>query len=179
MGKRARSEDDENSGQGLMKMHVSEKEVNMGILQEKRMQNVYNKTMSKLFKGTKNLANNNAHTETCDNIESLNSHDTVSYKQLSITASCGISKESVIPVLSKCCSCTRTDCATSGVLKCASCNGNVGSRCVKSCESCRTISCSICDSIRPCQGCGTLFCSLCAMPSSFRDDLCLCYNCEM
>ena len=59
--KRARSEDDENcGGQSLLKTHVSEREVNLGVLQERRMQDVYNKTMEMLFRGTKNLANNNA-----------------------------------------------------------------------------------------------------------------------
>ena len=60
MGKRPRSEDDENyGGHGLLKTHVSEREVNMGVLQERNMQAVYNKTMQMLYRGTKNLANNN------------------------------------------------------------------------------------------------------------------------
>ena len=32
MPKRRRSEDEENSGHGLLKTHVSQKEVNMGVL---------------------------------------------------------------------------------------------------------------------------------------------------
>ena len=60
MGKRARSEDDENcGGEGLRKMHISEREVNNGVLQERKMQEVYNKTLAMLFRGTKNLDNNN------------------------------------------------------------------------------------------------------------------------
>ena len=86
MGKRPRSEDDENCGQGLVKTHVSEKEVNMGVLQEKNMQNVYNKTMAMLFRGTKNLVNNNAGMEVEEEEDEKPSHDTVSYKQLSLTA---------------------------------------------------------------------------------------------
>ena len=87
MGKRPRSEDDdENCGQGLVKTHVSEKEVNMGVLKEKNMQNVYNKTMAMLFRGTKNLANNNAGMEVEEEEDTKPSHDTVAYKQLSLTA---------------------------------------------------------------------------------------------
>ena len=58
MGKRPRSEDDDCGT--LRKTHVSEREVNLGVLQEIKMQDVYNKTMAMLFRGTKNLANNNA-----------------------------------------------------------------------------------------------------------------------
>ena len=82
MGKRPRSEDDENYG-CLVKTHVSEKEVNMGVLQEKNMQQVYNKTMQMLFRGTRNLANNNAEAEEMSD-EEQQSKDTVSYKQLSL-----------------------------------------------------------------------------------------------
>lgn len=86
MGKRPRSEDDENCGQGLLKTHVSEKEVNMGVLKEKNMQHVYNKTRAMLFRGTKNLANNNAGMEIDDEEVDCDSssHDIVPYKQLTI-----------------------------------------------------------------------------------------------
>ena len=44
MPKRRREEDgDENCGQALLKTHVSQKEVNLGVLQERNMQAVYNK----------------------------------------------------------------------------------------------------------------------------------------
>ena len=47
------------------------------------MQEVYNKTMAMLFRGTKNLANNNA-IEMEEAGEQLLSKDTVTYKQLSL-----------------------------------------------------------------------------------------------
>ena len=44
MPKRRREEEgDENCGQALLKTHVSQKEVNLGVLQERNMQAVYNK----------------------------------------------------------------------------------------------------------------------------------------
>ena len=48
------------------------------------MQEVYNKTMAMLFKGTKNLANNNAEIEMEDAEEESQSKDKVNYKQLSL-----------------------------------------------------------------------------------------------
>ena len=91
MGKRARSEDDENcGGQGLLKTHVSEREVNLGVLQERRMQDVYNKTMEMLFRGTKNLANNNAVLEMEKDDGGVRSRDTKSYRQLALSSECGL-----------------------------------------------------------------------------------------
>jgi len=101
MGKRPRSEDDdENCGQGLLKTHVSEKEVNMGVLKEKNMQNVYNKTMAMLFRGTKNLANNNAGIERGKVVDVKASRDKVAYKQLSLTPLGAVSS-----LQASCCSC--------------------------------------------------------------------------
>lgn len=91
MGKRSRSEDDENHG-GLRKTHVSEREVNLGVLQERKMQEVYNKTVAMLFRGTKNVANNNAVLEREDTVEeeSERSRDRKKYRQLSLTSQCGL-----------------------------------------------------------------------------------------
>ena len=92
MGKRTRSEDDENcGGEGLRKMHISEREVNNGVLQERKMQEVYNKTLAMLFRGTKNLDNNNAIVEAPETEDSyLKSKDLHSYRQLSLNRQCGL-----------------------------------------------------------------------------------------
>ena len=84
MGKRPRSESDEENYGCLVKTDVSEKEVNLGVLQEQNMQQVYNKTMQMLFRGTRNLANNNAEVETMSEEDTTQSKDTVAYRQLSL-----------------------------------------------------------------------------------------------
>ena len=179
MGKRARSEDDENCGQSLVKTHVSEKEVNMGVLREKNMQNVYNKTMAMLFRGTKNLANNNAGMEVGQGVEARPSHDKVAYKQLSLTPLGGVTSSSEASHSHTCCSCVRADCAVGGRAMCGSCGGGVGARCVKTCEGCGAVACGVCDSVRPCHGCGAHYCGACALPSTLSDQSCVCRNCQM
>ena len=90
MGKRPRSEDDDCGT--LRKTHVSEREVNLGVLQEIKMQDVYNKTMAMLFRGTKNLANNNAGLDR-ENMEVESetvSKDRKNYLQLSLSSQCGL-----------------------------------------------------------------------------------------
>jgi len=178
MGKRPRSEDDENCGQGLVKTHVSEKEVNMGVLKEKNMQNVYNKTMAMLFRGTKNLANNNAGVEAGKGVDVKASHDKVAYKQLSLTPHGGVSRLGGASRLPSCCSCVSEDCAAAGAV-CGSCGGGVGPRCVKQCQGCGTVACGVCDSVRPCHGCGVLYCGGCAYPSTVLEQYCVCTHCHM
>jgi len=178
MGKRPRSEDDENCGQGLVKTHVSEKEVNMGVLKEKNMQNVYNKTMAMLFRGTKNLANNNAGLETGKVVDVKASHDKVAYKQLSLTALGGVSRVGGASLLPSCCSCVREDCAAVGAV-CGTCGGGVGPRCAKYCQGCGATACGVCDSVRPCHGCGTHYCGVCAYPSTVAEQCCVCTHCQM
>ena len=102
MGKRRRSDDDENCGGQLQKNHISEKEVNMGVLQERNMAEVYNKTMAMLFRGTKNLANNNACVDTemeAQEAEEPQSRDKVAYRQLSLSNSCQIVKQKKEPLI--------------------------------------------------------------------------------
>jgi len=177
MGKRPRSEDDENCGQGLVKNHISEKEVNMGVLKERNMQEVYNKTMAMLYRGTKNLANNNAGVVEGQVVDSKPSHDRVAYKQLALTPLGGVSSTSGSLQQPSCCSCTRADCTLVAGVMCRSCGGGVGIQCVRRCEGCGATACGVCDSVRACYGCGVLYCGGCAQPSQISDQFCVCGKC--
>ena len=59
MPKRLRSDDDDDSLTSLVKNHISDREVNRGVLMEVHMNKVYEKTMALLVKGQKNATNNN------------------------------------------------------------------------------------------------------------------------
>ena len=151
MGKRARSEDDENcGGQGLLKTHVSEREVNLGVLQERRMQDVYNKTMEMLFRGTKNLANNNAVLEVeraGDGGEpgTERSRDRQSYRQLALSSDCSLVVAERPPARLECVSCARPHCDLTRVtVVCGVCRGRVGSLCVRQCGECGASTCGLC-----------------------------------
>ncbi len=63
MPKRLRSEEEGFSSCGLLKNHISEREVNSGVLQQERMKSVYEKTLALLYRGSRNVANNNALTQ--------------------------------------------------------------------------------------------------------------------
>ena len=156
MGKRARSEDDENcGGQSLLKTHVSEREVNLGVLQERRMQDVYNKTMEMLFRGTKNLANNNAVLEVGKDGDgadcvSARSKDTQSYRQLALSSDCSlVAGERRPSARLECVSCARPHCDLSQVVVCRVCRGRVGSLCVLQCGQCGGSVCGLCLHISP------------------------------
>ena len=156
MGKRARSEDDENcGGQGLLKTHVSEREVNLGVLQERRMQDVYNKTMEMLFRGTKNLANNNAvpeveKGEAGGEAGAVRSRrDRQSYRQLALSSDCSLVADERPGPRLECVSCARPHCDLSGLTVCGVCRGRVGSLCVLQCGQCWGPTCGLCSQISP------------------------------
>ena len=120
MPKRPRSEDDENyEGHGLLKTHISQKEVNMGVLQEKNMQEVYNKTMAMLFRGTKNLANNNAESNMETDVQCRK--DKLNYRQLSLSSTCGL-VPGTRDIATCCVSCVRPECLVTSVV-CYDCRG--------------------------------------------------------
>ena len=150
MGKRPRSEDDENcGGQGLLKTHVSEREVNLGVLQERRMQDVYNKTMEMLFRGTKNLANNNAvlEVEKGEDSGGVRSKDTQSYRQLALSSQCTLVAGA--PPRLECVSCARPHCDLTRLTVCGVCRGRVGSLCLLQCGQCGGPACGLCSFISP------------------------------
>jgi len=155
MGKRPRSEDDENYGcEGLRKTHISEREVNLGVLQERKMQDVYNKTMAMLFRGTKNLANNNAVLESEKTEDSvLRSRDRQSYRQLSLSSQCRLQAPSLQAPSLQCVSCVRADCEMSSGRRCGRCGGKAGSLCVQQCRHCDTSLCALCATLPSCSNC--------------------------
>jgi len=176
MPKRLRSEDEENFGV-LMKNHISEREVNMGVLKDLNMRRVHEKTLALLFRGQKNVANNNAEYM---QESAAPSKDKQMYRQLCLTNTGACtnmepsSSAQVTRELSSCCSCLRTSCLPTG-RTCETCSGAVGSTCLRSCSSCGNSCCGSCDGIRQCGGCENLFCGNCALPRG--SDLCTCALC--
>jgi len=177
MPKRRREEEgDENCGQALLKTHVSQKEVNLGVLQERNMQAVYNKTRELLFRGVKSLANNNAvrWEEGASDGAGRQSQDIARYRQLALTGGSA-------PALSGCCSCLRLDCSpTHQPNQCRGCGGRPGRLCAMQCESCGAAGCgpaTSCRAVRHCGGCGTLYCGDCAPPAG--PETCVCSLCTI
>jgi len=149
----------------------------MGVLKERNMQAVYSKTMAMLYRGTKNLANNNAGgMEIGQTVDIKPSHDRVVYKQLALTPLGGVTSIGGARPQLSCCSCVRADCNLGGGVVCGSCSGSVGLKCARSCEGCGIVACGLCDTVRACHGCGALYCGSCAYPS---DMSCVCTNCSM
>jgi len=171
MPKRLRSDDDENLA-CLIKNHISDREVNSGVLKDLNMRNVHQKTLALLFKGQRNVANNNA-----ENIpeSGVQSKDKQLYRQLCLSSSGSFLKPATkvnSPV--NCCSCLKSSCMPTGQF-CYICSGNIGSTCLNGCSSCQTKCCGNCDGIRQCASCGNSFCSGCALPS--ENGGCVCQLC--
>jgi len=199
MPKRGRSETDEEHLGCLVKNHISQKEVNTGVLQEKNMQVVfnntmdklkkgaiYNKTREKLFNGVKNLANNNVN-NTEESLEKLaESHDKVRYTQLCLTNSGSFTKLPLSePTAAReafggenweFCSCSSPGCRIPPGQVCSSCWRGMGDTCSKRCSSCATGSCGLCDQVRSCSRCWGAFCGNCAVKEG--ETSCLCYDCK-
>merc|ERR1712059_162909 len=140
-----------------------------GVLKDHNMKAVHEKTLAKLYRGTKNLSNNNAGLSCLpgsggDTGQLQPSQDCTFYRQLSLTPGCTVAPTNSAPTPA-CCSCVRTDCKTSPLYRCASCVGLVGDRCARRCNSCRaTLSCGLCEIVRGCSRCGALVCSSCLTP---------------
>merc|ERR1719234_35357 len=106
----------ENYSGGLVKTHISQKEVNLGVLREQNMAKVHERTLSLLFRNTRVLPTQPLKPE----LEKASS-DRPSYKQLSLTPG-----ENALPT--SCFSCLRPSCAV--VQTCTSCQKPVGATCV-------------------------------------------------
>lgn len=158
MPKRARSEDEENYS-SLVKTHISEKEVNQGVLKDHNMKVVHDKTLSMLYRGTKNLKNNNVGSIPPPNSTQLTrpSMDLTSYRQLSLTT--GSSVVSSLLSQSFCNSCVKPNCL--GGQQCSSCLQTVGSTCVIKCEGCNLVCCRFCETIVNCETCFRTHCMSC------------------
>ena len=189
---RCNDDDDENNLAGLVKNHISEREVNTGVLQEVHMNTVYKKTLARLFQGQRNVANNNAAEKrpvaaavagACVlgaggdvDMQPGNDKQPV-YKQLGLSTSGTCIRMPSNPfgpsVVLNCCSCVNSSCSWTGS-RCQTCGGPVGSLCLLTCSGCASIACTNCDAIRQCLGCGRLACGSCAMP---RETGCLCSLC--
>jgi len=175
MPKRLRSDDEENLT-CLVKNHISDREVNNGVLKDLNMRTVYQKTLALLFRGQKNVANNNAESLPGCGVQSK---DKQPYRQLCLSnsGSCikandQLSAISVGPV--GCCSCIRPSCRPTG-RNCQICSGTVGSSCLLTCSNCLSSSCGSCDGVRTCSSCGIMFCRSCAF---FRGSGCICSLCK-
>eukprot|EP00088_Acartia_fossae_P002583 TRINITY_DN11056_c0_g1_i4.p1 TRINITY_DN11056_c0_g1~~TRINITY_DN11056_c0_g1_i4.p1 ORF type:complete len:176 (+),score=24.77 TRINITY_DN11056_c0_g1_i4:40-567(+) len=174
MPKRCRSEDEENVGYCRhLKTHVSERELGTGVLKELNMKTIYEKTLALLFRGQKNVANNNAEAVQV----STESHDTQKYRQLSLSSSgsrLDVQSKVSLPV-GKCCSCINVNCQETRH-QCTQCGGKVGSSCVQVCGNCAAVaSCGNCEAVRPCNSCGSLTCYSC---SSVNGGIMFCSLCQ-
>ena len=145
MPKRARSDDDENYSGGLVKTHVSQKEVtytihstcnnssqffaqvNLGVLREQNMAKVHERTLNLLYRNTKFLPTQPVKLEI-----KKPSLDSTPYKQLSLKPG-----ENSLPI--SCFSCLRPSCLA--VQTCTSCRKPVGATCVAKCNACPELSC--------------------------------------
>ena len=147
MPKRARSDDDENCFGGLVKTHISQKEVsfihiiegekhdfltncvqvNLGVLREQNMAKVHERTLNLLYRNPRVSPAPTAKPEM-----EKPSLDRTSYKQLSLTPG-----ENALP--SSCFSCLRPSCVV--VQTCTSCHKLVGATCVAKCNACPALSC--------------------------------------
>jgi len=173
MTKRLRSEDEENLST-LVKNHISDREVNNGVLKEVNMKSVYEKTLEMLYRGQKNVANNNA--ESGPGVIAT-SKDRQVYRQLCLLNTGSYSKHSPHKAHSaSCCSCIKSSCYSTGD-KCYVCRGNIGVTCLLQCNSCGKRCCGSCDGVRNCIGCPDLFCDSCATPNDANGPECICHLC--
>lgn len=147
MPKRARSDDDENYSGGLVKTHVSQKEVNLGVLREQNMAKVHERTLNLLYRNTKFLPTQPVKLEI-----KKPSLDSTPYKQLSLNPG-----ENALPI--SCFSCLRPSCLA--VQTCTSCRKPVGATCVAKCNACPELSCRLCDFVAVCDVCGKSHCPSC------------------
>jgi len=173
MPKRLRSTDDDHLA-SLVKNHISDREVNNGILKERNMLAVHEKTLALLYRGQKNVANNNAVNKPG---VSVPSRDKQLYRQLCLTNAglCTAENQSNIRREMACCSCVKPSCLPSGRY-CQLCAGSIGLTCLLVCHSCGVSCCGGCDGVRRCGGgCGSFFCGSCATPTTASD--CLCHLC--
>ena len=116
------------------------------------MQDVYNKTMEMLFRGTKNLANNNAvmEVERSGDGVAVRSKDTQSYRQLALSSDCSlVAGERRASARLECVSCVRPHCDLTRVVVCRVCRGRVGSLCALQCGQCGGPTCGLCTQISP------------------------------
>lgn len=173
MPKRTRSEEEEGSffsGGRLVKNHISEREVGQGIRGADRMRSIYEKTLALLFRGSRNVANNNAAAQE-ENV--IPKRDRLTYRQLCLSASGSvIAPPAGAGLNTSCCSCLNHSCLPSG-RQCSVCSGSVGLSCVRSCDSCARASCSNCDAVRPCDRCGQSVCGSCARSAPTGGCICL------
>jgi len=169
MPKRLRSDDEENYCRYL-KTHVSEQELCTGVLKEQNQKSIYEKTLALLFRGQKNLANNNA---VLNQVEVAPSKDRLKYRQLALSSSGSrINPDSRVNMPEyKCRSCINTNCQPTKY-SCNVCSGIIGSLCVQLCSSCQSASCSSCDGVKQCSGCYNMFCQNCVYASSMSEVVC-------
>jgi len=175
MPKRIRSEDEENYSRHL-KTHVSERELGTGVLKDLNMRNIYEKTLALLFRGQKNVANNNA---PALQVEAEHSKDKQKYRQLCFSNS-GTrldSQSRVDASMTGCCSCVNNSCKPTHYT-CQQCSGRVGGLCLRICDSCRAASCGICEAVQQCYTCAGLVCNSCSSADTHNNGV-YCSPCQM
>ena len=150
MPKRARSDDEENFS-CLVKTHVSQREVNLGVLRERNMAKVHERTLSLLFRGPKKSG---APQDPPPAFLPCSPRDIATYRQLSLTPGSPL----LPPATFSCFSCVSPSCRP--LASCTSCQRPLGS-CAPVCDSCSVPCCPLCESVQACRSCGASHCSSC------------------
>nr|ATX63073.1 apoptosis regulatory protein Siva [Locusta migratoria] len=144
------------------KIHVSEKEVNSGVLMKSQMKQVQDKTIALLYKGARHFTDKVNLTDEKCNLQ-LNCMPSVHdpYKQLFLTNSCQLQSDGKIePTL---------------VSSCQSCRQPLD-KCADKCSFCDMMICGLCGST--CIKCSDVYCHRCSLPDfSSAEESSICIGC--
>ncbi|XP_047005164.1 apoptosis regulatory protein Siva-like isoform X1 [Schistocerca americana] len=144
------------------KIHVSEKEVNSGVLMKNHMKQVQDKTIALLYKGARQFTDKlNATHEKNNGVQDCTHSVPDSYKQLFLTSSCRLQTYGKIePVV---------------INTCQSCRQPVDNSPDK-CSFCDKMVCGLCGS--SCMKCCEVYCRCCSLPDfSSTEESCICIGC--
>ncbi|XP_076068836.1 apoptosis regulatory protein Siva-like isoform X1 [Oratosquilla oratoria] len=156
------------------KTHVGEKEVNMGVKREENMKAVYEKTLTMLFNGSKNLSNNNT-------VDRMEEGELDSSQRPSTQSSATSLRQMVFTphgLLRLCKPQPIQDSRASGVGNASRCIGCKQTIMLSRprCDYCDNCLCDSC--VRCCISCRGEFCPNCSIFTYYQQKQgALCYNC--
>ncbi|KAK7793326.1 hypothetical protein R5R35_003062 [Gryllus longicercus] len=122
------------------KIHVGEKEINSGVMEEHNMKTVYERTMDLLFRRAKNVSNSIENREEC----ATNSNSKL-YKQMFLKSNGQLQSSGILlsQPLSECDSC-KTPVKLCSSVSCDFCDRRLCPNCMYACTKCMDNFCSHC-----------------------------------